>query len=245
MRRSLVMGNWKMNGSMAANQALVEALLSQWQGVHKAEVAVAPVSVHLAQVGRLISGSNVLLAAQDVSAHSVGAYTGEVSASMLSELDCRYVIVGHSERRQYHAETSELVAKKAKAVLAAGMVPVVCVGETLQERDAGQTLSVISKQLSPVVEVFGAALAQVVVAYEPVWAIGTGVTASPEQAQEVHAFIRSRLGDAGEQVRILYGGSVKPANAEALFAKADIDGALVGGAALKASDFYAICQAVD
>ncbi|AFU98668.1 triose-phosphate isomerase [Simiduia agarivorans] len=245
MRRSLVMGNWKMNGSLAANQVLLEALLAKWQGVHKAEVAVAPVSLHLAQVGQLLSGSNIQLAAQDASAHASGAFTGEVAAAMLSELDCRYVIVGHSERRQYHAESSELVAKKAKAVLAEGMVPVVCVGETLSERDAGQTLAVISEQLSPVIALFGASLAQIVVAYEPVWAIGTGKTATPEQAQAVHAFIRDQLGAAGEQVRILYGGSVKPANAEALFAKTDIDGALVGGAALKADDFYAICRAAD
>lgn len=245
MRRSLVMGNWKMNGSLAANQALLEALLVKWQGVHKAEVAVAPVSVHLAQVGQLLSGSNIQLAAQDVSAHAGGAFTGEVAAAMLSELDCRYVIVGHSERRQYHAESSELVARKAKSVIAEGMVPVVCVGETLSERDAGQTLAVIREQLAPVIALFGASLAQIVVAYEPVWAIGTGKTATPEQAQEVHAFIRDQLGGEGEQVRILYGGSVKPANAEALFAKTDIDGALVGGAALKADDFYAICRAAD
>lgn len=246
MRRALVLANWKMNGSLQANRELVANVLTGWGGVHQAEVAICPPAVYLSQVAQLITQSNVGLGAQDVSKADAGAYTGEVSANMLAELECRFAIVGHSERRDYHAETDADVAEKFVAAQKHGLIPVLCVGETLEQRDAGEALLVIGEQIKAVLELAGRdAFAKAVVAYEPVWAIGTGRTATPEQAQEVHAFIREQLGAVGAGVRVLYGGSVKAANAEELFAQDDIDGALVGGASLVAEEFLAICRAAE
>ena len=244
MRRKLVVGNWKMHGSRAANAELLAALVGAPPGA--AEVAVCVPFVFLGETAAQLAGSALLWGAQDVSAHAQGAYTGEVSAAMLAECGCRLVIVGHSERRQYHAESDELVAAKAQAALAQGLTPIVCVGETLAERETGQTDAVVKRQLSAVIHTLGHCISQVVVAYEPVWAIGTGKTATPEQAQAVHALLRAQLkaasGKAGE-MKILYGGSVKADNAATLFSQADIDGGLIGGASLKAADFVAICRA--
>ncbi|TQV74510.1 triose-phosphate isomerase [Exilibacterium tricleocarpae] len=246
MRRPLIVGNWKMNGSRSRNAELLGALLSRWQGVHQAEVGVCSPSVYLQQLADCLTGSNIWVGAQDVSPHDSGAYTGEVSAAMLAEMDCHYVIVGHSERREYHGETDALVAQKFAAAQKADIVPILCVGETLAQRDAGDALVVIGEQLKVVIEACGRdAFSQAVIAYEPVWAIGTGRTATPKQAQEVHAFIRDQLGEQGLGVRILYGGSVKGANAADLFAETDIDGALVGGASLKAEEFIEICRAAE
>lgn len=243
MRTPLVVGNWKMNGSLSANAALLAGLTQQWQAP-SAEMAVCPPAIYLGQAQQLLAGSSVKLGAQDASGHASGAYTGEHSAAMLQEFGCSFVIIGHSERREYHGETDQAVAEKCQALLAAGLTPIVCVGETLAERESGQTLDVIKRQLAAVTEFVGLeTLSGVVIAYEPVWAIGTGLTASPEQAQEVHAFIRQQLASLGDQTRILYGGSVKASNAQELFAMADIDGALVGGASLKAEDFIAIGNA--
>ncbi len=233
-----------MNGSLAANASLLEALRRELAALAKADFGVTVPFPYLAQAQSALQGSNVAWGAQDVSVHASGAYTGEVSGAMLVEFGSRYVLVGHSERRSLHGETSQLVADKAKAALQAGLIPVVCVGETLAEREAGDTLSVIRQQLEPVLALGQAAVAGMVLAYEPVWAIGTGRTASPEQAQEVHAAIRAQLSGLGvPQVQVLYGGSVKAANAKTLFAMADIDGGLVGGASLDAVDFAGIAQA--
>ncbi|HNK18886.1 MAG TPA: triose-phosphate isomerase [Piscinibacter sp.] len=243
-RRKLVVGNWKMNGTRVANIELLAAIRAE--GPFAAEVAVCAPFPYLADVALSLQGSNIGSGAQDCSAHESGAYTGEVSAAMLAEYGCRYVIVGHSERRAYHAESDQLVADKAKIALAKGLTPIVCVGETLAERETGQTDAVVKRQLSAVIHTLGHCISQVVVAYEPVWAIGTGKTATPEQAQAVHALLRAQLkaasGKAGE-MKILYGGSVKADNAATLFSQADIDGGLIGGASLKASDFVAICRA--
>lgn len=246
MRRPLIVGNWKMNGSRSRNADLLTALRSHWQGVHQAEVGVCSPYVYLQQLADCLSGSNISAGAQDISAYDSGAYTGEVSGAMLAEMDCHYVIVGHSERRQYHGETDALVARKFAAAQKVDLVPILCVGETLEQRDAGDALLVIGEQLKAVIDTCGRdAFAQAVIAYEPVWAIGTGRTATPKQAQEVHTFIRDQLGDQGLGVRILYGGSVKAANAADLFAEVDIDGALVGGASLQAEEFIAICRAAE
>ncbi|GKT13645.1 triose-phosphate isomerase [Acidovorax sp. SUPP2522] len=242
MKKKLIAGNWKMNGSLASNQALVNAL-REGMGQPGCEVAVAVPAPYLAQVQALADGSAVAVAAQDVSAHESGAYTGEASAAMLLEFGVRYVLVGHSERRQYHGETDELVAAKAQRALAAGITPIVCVGETLAEREAGQTQAVVKRQLAAVVHANGHCISEIVVAYEPVWAIGTGRTATPEQAQEVHAVLRAQLAAASPQadrIRLLYGGSMNAANAAQLLAQPDIDGGLVGGASLKAQDFLQI-----
>ena len=255
MKQKLIAGNWKMNGGLAANEALVHGVqqgLAQALGDKHAQVAVCVPSAYLSQVQQLVKGSGIDLGSQDVSAHEQGAFTGEISAVMLKDFAVRYAIVGHSERRQYHGESSALVAVKAVAALAAGLMPVVCVGETLAEREAGQVESVIASQLDPVIEKAARFVQNgqwsLVIAYEPVWAIGTGVTASPEQAQEVHAMIRARLNamlgsDVAQSTRILYGGSVKPSNASEIFAKPDIDGGLIGGAALSADDFSGIIRA--
>ena len=243
MRRPLVVGNWKMNGSRTDNAALVQAIISASEQELITELAVCPPYVYLDQVVQSLANHCVSVGAQDVSVHLNGAYTAEVSASMLLDLGCRYVIVGHSERRQYHHEGSLLVAQKTMAALKAGLEPIVCVGETFEQRESGATLDVIAEQLSAVKTVVGDEISRCVVAYEPVWAIGTGLTASPEQAQEVHRFIREQLGAAADDVSVLYGGSVKPANAASLFEQPDIDGALVGGAALNASDFLSIAAA--
>jgi triosephosphate isomerase len=201
---------------------------------------------YLSETAVTLAGTDIRWGAQDCSAHEQGAYTGEVSVGMLLEFGCRHVIVGHSERRQYHAESDQLVADKAKAALARGITPIVCVGETLAERDSGQTEAVVKRQLSAVIHTLGHCAGEMVVAYEPVWAIGTGRTASPEQAQAVHAVLRAQLQAAtahANDIKILYGGSVKPDNAATLFAQPDIDGGLIGGASLKAADFIAICRA--
>lgn len=244
MRKKLVVGNWKMHGSRASNAALLGALKDA--GPWSADVAVCVPFPYLTETALALTGQQVLLGAQDCSSHEQGAYTGEVSSAMLSDLGCRYVIVGHSERRAYHHESDQLVADKAKAALAHGVTPIVCVGETLAEREAGQTELVVKRQLAAVIHTLTHCIGEIVLAYEPVWAIGTGLTASPEQAQAVHAVLRKQLQAASQKadtMRILYGGSVKPDNAAQLFAQADIDGGLIGGAALKAADFAAICRA--
>ena len=244
-RKKLIAGNWKMNGSLAANAALMGELLAGI-GQPACDVAVCVPAVYLAQVQLLLAGQGgITLGAQDVSQHESGAYTGDVSAAMLKELGARYVIVGHSERRQYQGETDAQVAVKAQRALAAGLTPIVCVGETLREREQGETESVVSRQLSAVIQLNGERLADLVVAYEPVWAIGTGRTATPEQAQAVHAALRALLVAADSQtagVRILYGGSMNAGNAAELLAQPDIDGGLIGGASLKARDFLKIIE---
>ena len=244
MRRKLVVGNWKMNGGRVANAELLAALKAAepWD----AGVAVCAPYPYLADVALSLQGSRIVWGAQDCSAHDSGAYTGEVSAAMLAEFGCHYAIVGHSERRAYHAESDQLVADKAKAALAHKLTPVVCVGETLAEREAGQTDAVVKRQLSAVIHTLAHCISQVVVAYEPVWAIGTGKTATPEQAQAVHAVLRAQLHAATQksaEMLILYGGSVKADNAVQLFSQPDIDGGLIGGASLKVTDFAAICKA--
>ena len=244
MRRKLVVGNWKMHGSRAANAELLSALIGARP--YTCDVAVCAPAVFLSDLASTLAAGDIRWGAQDVSAHEQGAYTGEVSAAMLQELGCRYTLVGHSERRGYHAEGDLLVAQKAQAALAKGVTPIVCVGETLAEREAGQTDLVVKRQLSVVIHQLAHCAAEMVVAYEPVWAIGTGRTASPEQAQAVHAVLRAQLQAAtghGDTMKILYGGSVKADNAATLFAQPDIDGGLIGGASLKAADFIAICRA--
>jgi len=246
--KKLVVGNWKMHGSRAFNADLIQGLLAAdlSTSAPRANVAVCPPFVYLSEVVAALQGSAIAVGSQDVSTQVQGAYTGEVAAPMVRELGASYAIVGHSERRAYHGETDQLVADKAKAALAHGLIPIVCVGETLAEREAGQTEVVVGRQLQAVIATLGDAIAQVVVAYEPVWAIGTGKTASPEQAQAVHAALRAQLTSAhadAARVPLLYGGSVKPDNAAQLFGQPDIDGGLIGGAALKAADFVAIARA--
>ncbi len=245
-RRKLVAGNWKMNGGLAANQALVQALRGG-VGQPVCDVAVCPPPVYLAQLQQLLAGqAAIALGAQDVSQHEGGAFTGDVSAAMLKDFGVRYAIVGHSERRQYQGETDLQVATKVKRALAAGITPIVCVGETLSEREQGLTEFIVRRQLSAVIQLNGHCISEIVVAYEPVWAIGTGKTATPTEAQAVHAVLRTQLGAATEQadrVRILYGGSMNAANAAELLAQPDIDGGLIGGAALKAPDFLTIVAA--
>jgi triosephosphate isomerase (TIM) len=245
MTKKLIAGNWKMNGSLAANDALVRAIV---KGMADAacHVAVCVPAPYLAQVQMLRANSALELGAQDVSQHAEGAFTGEVSAAMLREFGVRYAIVGHSERRQYHGESDALVAEKAKAALACGITPIVCVGETLAEREAGKTEEVVKRQLAAVIHTNGHCISEIVVAYEPVWAIGTGRTASPEQAQQVHAVLRAQLKAAtphADRVHILYGGSMNAGNAATLLACPDIDGGLVGGASLKPADFLQIIAA--
>jgi len=247
MRRKIVAGNWKLQGSREFAAALVDAIKAGAPaGVG---LIVLPPYPYLGEVLARCAGADIAVGAQDVSAHAKGAYTGEVAAAMLADVGARYTLVGHSERRQYHAESSELVAQKFRAAQAAGITPILCVGERLEEREAGQTEAVIASQLRPVLDLVGvAAFADAVVAYEPVWAIGTGRTASPEQAQAVHAFIRSQVADRDAKIAdslpLLYGGSVKPDNAASLFAQADVDGGLIGGASLVAADFLAIAIAL-
>ncbi len=250
MRQPLVAGNWKMHGSRAENAALVRSLLDQLQPGAGTEVLLCPPYVYLSEVARLLTDSAVALGGQSVCDEPQGAFTGEVSAAMLQDVGCRYVLVGHSERRQLFGEGDSLVARKFVAAQSHGLVPVLCVGETLEEREAGRTTEVVARQLDAVLAVSGAAaLASAVIAYEPVWAIGTGRTASPEQAQDVHAMIRGKVvaldATIGGSIRILYGGSVKASNARELFAMPDIDGGLVGGASLKADEFAQICAAAD
>lgn len=243
-RRKLVVGNWKMHGSRTANAELLRGIVAAEP--FAAEMAVCAPFPYLADVAAAVAGKAIAYGAQDCSAHEQGAYTGEVSAAMLTDLGCRFVIVGHSERRALHRESDGLVAEKAKAALAHGLVPIVCVGETLLQREHAQTEIVVQRQLAAVLALLGERACEIVVAYEPVWAIGTGRTATPEQAQAVHGVLRAQLQSTtghGAQMRILYGGSVKPDNAATLFAQPDIDGGLIGGAALKAADFVAIGRA--
>jgi triosephosphate isomerase (TIM) len=244
MPNKLVVGNWKMNGGLRANAALLGALCASWHGLPGRAMAVCVPFPYLAQARERLEGTAIRWGSQDVSERASGAYTGDVSAAMLAEFGCTYAIVGHSERRQLHGESDALVAAKAVAALAAGLIPIVCVGETLAERDAGSTAAVVERQIDAAIGALRDSFARVVVAYEPVWAIGTGRTATPEQAQEVHALLRARLAAAGGGgVPLLYGGSVKGANAAALFAMPDVDGGLVGGASLDANDFLAIARA--
>jgi triosephosphate isomerase len=245
MRSQLVVGNWKMNGGLTRNEALLDAIRAQAQPPAGRSVAVCVPFPYLAQARALLEGSAVAWGAQNLSEYASGAYTGEVSGAMLKEFGARYVIVGHSERRQLFGESDGLVAKKALAALDHGLVPIVCVGETLAEREAGVTEAVIGRQWSAVAAALGERLAGVVVAYEPVWAIGTGRTATPEQAQAAHASLRAALASAGvPDVPVLYGGSVKAANAGTLFALPDVDGGLIGGASLDAGEFLAIVGAL-
>ena len=244
--KKLIAGNWKMNGCIAANEALLAALA---QGLYASkavcEVAVCVPALYLAQVQSL-KIAVIDLGSQDVSAQASGAYTGEISAAMLKDFGVRYAIVGHSERRQYHGETDVLVADKAKAAMAAGITPIVCVGETLAEREAGATCEVVKRQLAAVIHANGHCISEIVVAYEPVWAIGTGKTASPLEAQAVHAVLRAQLKaatDRSAHIKILYGGSMNAANAVSLLGQPDIDGGLIGGASLKAADFLSIIAA--
>ncbi len=242
MNKKLIAGNWKMNGSLAANEALVKGLLAGL-GTPACQVALCVPAVYLAQMQGLVAGSALELGAQDLSPHATGAFTGEISGTMLKEFGIRYALVGHSERRQYHFETDAVVAAKAQRALACGITPIVCVGETLAEREAGKTEEVVKRQLAAVIHANGHCISEIVVAYEPVWAIGTGKTASTEQAQQVHAVLRAQLKAASNQadrIHILYGGSMNAANAAQLLAQPDIDGGLVGGASLKAPDFLSI-----
>ncbi len=245
MKKKLIAGNWKMNGSLAANEVLLKALLTG-VGQPGCQVAVCVPAVYLAQCQVLLAGSVIELGAQDVSSHESGAYTGEISPAMLKEFGVRYAIVGHSERRQYHGETDELVAAKTQRALSAGITPIVCVGETLAEREAGHTEEVVKRQLAAVIHTNGHCISEVVVAYEPVWAIGTGLSATAEQAQQVHAVLRAQLRAASpnaDRISLLYGGSMNAANAKSLLEQPDIDGGLIGGAALKAPDFLTIIAA--
>ena len=244
MRRKLVAGNWKMHGSHPANAELLAGITGARP--FGCDVAVCVPFPYLSETAVALAASEVRWGAQDCSAHEQGAYTGEVSAAMLAEFGCRYVIVGHSERRQYHGESDQLVADKAKAALAKGVTPIVCVGETLAQREAGETEGVVKRQLSAVIHTLAHCAGEMVVAYEPVWAIGTGKVATPEQAQAVHALLRAQLKAAtphADAMKILYGGSMKPDNAASLLSQPDIDGGLIGGASLKAADFVAICRA--
>ena len=244
MRRKLVVGNWKMHGSRPVNAQLLSALVGARP--YGCDVAVCVPFPYLSETAVALTGSDLRWGSQDCSAHEQGAFTGEVSAGMLAEFGCRYAIVGHSERRQFHQEDDQLVADKAKAALGKGVTPIVCVGETLAQREAGDTEAVVKRQLSAVIHTLAHCAGEMVVAYEPVWAIGTGRTATPEQAQAVHALLRAQLLAAtprASEMKILYGGSVKPDNAATLFSQVDIDGGLIGGASLKAADFIAICRA--
>jgi triosephosphate isomerase len=247
MRSSLIAGNWKMNGNLQSAIDLVEGIKGGDAG--KAELAVCPPAVYLMKIGGMLADSDIALGAQNVGDREAGAFTGEIAAQMLLECGCRYAIVGHSERRALYGESDRLVAARFAMALQAGIKPILCVGETLQERDSGVTEAVVARQVDAALEVNGIdSFARAVIAYEPVWAIGTGQVATPEQAQAVHAFIRNRLAqldsEVARQVQILYGGSMNPANAAELLSQADIDGGLIGGAALKARDFLAIAQAV-
>lgn len=247
MRQKFIAGNWKMNGNLAENQARLTQLVAGLKDV-KALTGVFAPAPYLAQCESILSSTDVIWGGQTLSEYASGAYTGEVSAEMLKDFGCQYVLVGHSERRELFGESDQQVADKFAAALENNLVPVLCVGETLDQRESGTTMKVIAEQINAVLEKSGAnGFAKAVVAYEPVWAIGTGKTATPEQAQEVHAAIRSQLAEANaemaQKIQILYGGSVKPGNAASIFAQADVDGALVGGAALNAQDFIDICNA--
>ncbi|MCP4187904.1 MAG: triose-phosphate isomerase [Gammaproteobacteria bacterium] len=246
MRATLIAGNWKMNGSLQSVIQLVEGIKTGDVGT--AQLAVCPPAIYLMKVGGMLEGSQVSLGAQNVCDQASGAFTGEVSGGMLKEAGCRYAIVGHSERRALYVESDELVAARFAMAIESGLIPILCIGETLQEREDGITESVVARQLDAVIDTQGAAaLGNCVIAYEPVWAIGTGKVATPEQAQAVHAFIRGKIAAldtaVADKLQILYGGSMNPGNAGELLSQPDIDGGLIGGAALKAEDFLAIAQA--
>ncbi|MDH3871152.1 MAG: triose-phosphate isomerase [Gammaproteobacteria bacterium] len=248
MRQPLVAGNWKMNGSLDSIRALVEGIKAGLDSVTTAEMAVCPPFVYIPQVAAMLEGSTIALGAQDVNDRESGAHTGEIAPGMLTDVGCKYAIVGHSERRSIYGESDEFTARKFAAARQAGLVPILCVGELLEEREQGITEQVVSRQLDAIIDLEGVGvLGDAVIAYEPVWAIGTGKTASPQQAQDVHAFIRGMIAreDAAvaEKVQILYGGSVKGSNAAELFAMADIDGGLIGGASLDANEFLSIGRA--
>lgn len=248
MRQNLVAGNWKMNGSKADIKELLDGIKKGIGDVETAEVAVCPPFIYLGEVEAQLSGTPIAWGAQNLSTEEKGAFTGEISAAMINDFGCKYVLVGHSERRSLYGEDDAVVAKKFSVARAAGLKPILCIGETLEEREKGVTNDVVARQLEAVITLEGvAALADGVIAYEPVWAIGTGKTASPEQAQEVHAFIRGLLAAKDEsvaaRVQILYGGSMNATNAAELLAQTDIDGGLIGGASLKAEDFLTICRA--
>jgi triosephosphate isomerase len=250
MRQPLVAGNWKMNGSLDSIKPLVEGIKAGKDAVTTAEMAVCPPFVYVAQVAQMLAGTKIAVGAQDVSDQEAGAFTGEVAPAMLTDIGCKYVIVGHSERRSLYGESDEFTARKFAAARKAGLVPILCVGELLEEREQGITEAVVARQLDAVIKLEGiAALGDAVIAYEPVWAIGTGKTASPQQAQDVHAFIRGKLADldadVAEKVQILYGGSMNAGNAADLLAMSDIDGGLIGGASLKPDDFLAIGKAAN
>ena len=247
-RQPLVAANWKMNGTLASMAPLVDAIKAGLNTELNMEVAICAPYVYVPELNHRLQGTGIAVGAQNVSEHEAGAYTGEISTAMLHDFDCRYIIVGHSERRNLYAESDALVAEKFARTQTAAMVPILCLGEQLAEREAGITEEVVARQLDAVIDKVGiAAFKQAVIAYEPVWAIGTGKTASKEQAQEVHAFIRQRLAQQNSTIaaaiRVLYGGSVKADNANELFSMADVDGGLIGGASLKAEDFLAICRA--
>jgi triosephosphate isomerase len=248
MRRPLVAGNWKMNGSKAESAALLDGIVAGIGTVSAADMAVCPPAILISLAEEKLTGSAVTWGGQDVNVNASGAYTGEISGPMLKDFGCTYAIVGHSERREYYGETDQIVADKFGAAQSHGLIPILCIGETLEQRESGDTENVCARQLDAVLDAHGIkSLANAVIAYEPVWAIGTGKTATPEQAQEVHAFIRGKLAaldaDVAAGVRILYGGSMKPDNAKELISQADIDGGLIGGASLKAEDFLGIGQA--
>ena len=250
MRQPLVAGNWKMNGSLDSITALVEGIKAGLDSVTTAEMVVCPPFVYIPTVASLIGDASISLGAQDVSDQEAGAHTGEVAPAMLTDVGCKYVIVGHSERRSIYGESDAFTASKFAAARKAGLIPILCVGELLEEREQGITEQVVSRQLDAVIDLEGvSALADAVIAYEPVWAIGTGKTATPDQAQDVHAFIRGKLAaldsSVADKVRILYGGSMNAANAAELLAMADIDGGLIGGASLKPADFLAIGSAAN
>ncbi len=250
MRRPLVAGNWKMNGSRSESATLLDGIKKGVSNASKAEVAVCPPSILIPLAAEKLAGSAVAWGGQNLSAHKSGAYTGEISGTMLKDYGCTYVIVGHSERRTLHGETDALVADKYGAAQAAGLIPVLCIGETLHERESGQTETVVARQLDAVLDKHGVgSFKNAVIAYEPVWAIGTGKTATPAQAQEAHRFIRHRMAardkSVAERLRILYGGSMKGSNARELLAQTDIDGGLIGGASLQVEEFLTICRAAD
>lgn len=250
MRQPLVAGNWKLNGTLASVRELVESLKAAVGAIENVEVAVCPPFVYIPEVSSLLAGSNIVMGSQNMSRHSGGAYTGEVSGPMLNDFGVKYALIGHSERRASYGETDEKAARKFVAVKEHGLVPILCVGETLVEHERGNTFGVVKRQIDAVLDFFGVeAFDGAVIAYEPVWAIGTGKTATPEQAQSVHEYIRGRIARCDEEIasriQILYGGSVKAANAEALFSQPDIDGGLVGGASLDADEFIAICVAAN
>ncbi|MDB4038311.1 triose-phosphate isomerase [Candidatus Thioglobus sp.] len=247
MRKTIIAGNWKMNASKASVKSLIGGILSGMEGVNS-EVLVCVPFPYMSQVESLIEGSNLKLGAQNININSSGAFTGEVSADMIKDFGAKHVIVGHSERRSLYGETSSVVAEKTKAALGAGLFPLLCVGESLEQREAGKTETVVAEQINAVIELVGIeSFDSIIIAYEPVWAIGTGMTATPEQAQAVHFFIRNLLGESSENIAqktpILYGGSMNAGNAVELISCPDIDGGLIGGAALKAEDFLQICKA--